>query len=226
MASLSKLIMQVNPGLTPKGVEDMAKMYSQVSFEADVAPTRPHVSGIELAERGYTRLDTQEYISPNTDVGGFSISVTDRRPTIEVDYDTKGIKSPKGRTNKTNLFNQRAGWRWTSENPPMLALSKQRNSTRFGQVLISVDDGREHYYTLSFDTGIDNRGEYTLDSKLYTKPTRGEPRNRPSVKGRLVLGPPVGTIITLASKKPHLVYEYITVVPTDKDGLDPIRRSE
>lgn len=226
MTSLSKLIMQVNPGLTPKGVEDMAKMYSQVSFEADVAPTRPHVSGIELAERGYTRLDTQEYIPPNTDVGGFSISVMDRSPTFEVDYDTKGIKSSKGRTNKTNLFNQLAGWRWTSENPPMLALSKQRNSTRFGQVLISVDDGRNHYYTLSFDTGMDNRGEYTLDSKLYTKPTLGEPRNRPSVKGRLVLGPPVGTIITLAGKKLHLVYEYITVVPTNKDGLDPIRRLE
>ena len=226
MTSLSKLIMQVNPGLTQEGVEDMAKLYSQVIFEADVAPTRPHVRGLELAERGYTRLDTQEYIFPNTPVGGFSISVTGMSPTFEVDYDTKGIISPKGRTNKTNLFNQLAGWRWTSDNPPMLALSNQRNSTRFGEVLISVDDGREHYYTLSFDTGIDKNGGYVLDSKLYTKPTRGEPRNRPSVKGRLVLGPPVGTIITLASKKPHLVYEYITVVPTNKDGLDPIRRLE
>ena len=218
--------MQVNPGLTPKGVEDMAKLYSQVIFEADVAPTRPNVSGDEYADRGYTRLDTQEYIFPDTVVGRFEISVTDRTPILMVDYDSTGIRSERGRTIRTNLFNQLAGWRWTSENPPMLALSKQRNSTRFGQVLISVDDGREHYYTLSFDTGIDNRGEYTLDSKLYTKPTRGEPRNRPSVKGRLVLGPPVGTIITLASKKPHLVYEYITVVPTNKDGLDPIRRWE
>jgi hypothetical protein len=222
MASLSKLIMRVNPGLTPKGVEDMAKLYSQVSFEADVASTRPNVRGDEYANRGYTRLDTQEYISPNTEVGGFSISVTDRSPSFMVDYDVKGHRSEKGRTIKTNLFNQLAGWQWTSKNPPMLALSKQRNSTRFSPVLISVDDGRDHFYTLSFDTG----GKNGVDAKLYTKPTRGEPRNRPSVKGRLVLGPPVGTIITLASKKPHLVYEYITVAPTNKDGLPPLRRLE
>ncbi len=219
MTSLSKLIMQVNPGLTPKGVDDMAKLYSQVSFEADVAPTRPNVSGDEYADRGYTRLDTQEYIFPDTVVGRFEISVTDRTPMLMVDYDSTGIRSERGRTIRTNLFNQLAGWRWTSENPPMLAFSKQRRSDRVGPVLISVDDGRDHFYTLSFDTG-------RLDGKLYTKPTQGEPRNRPSVKGRLVLGPPVGTIITLAGKKLHLVYEYITVVPTNKDGLDPIRRSE
>jgi len=222
MTSLSALIMQVNPGLNSEGVEQMKRMYSSVSFQADVAPTRPNVRGDELGDRGYTRLDTQEYISPNTDVGGFSISVTDSSPSFMVDYDVKGHRSEKGRTIKTNLFNQLAGWQWTSENPPMLALSKQRNSTRFGPVLISVDDGRDHFYTLSFDTG----GKKGVDAKLYTKPTRGEPRNRPSVKGRLVLGPPVGTIIIRSSKKPHLVYEYITVVPTNKDGLDPIRRLE
>ena len=102
------------------------------------------------------------------------------------------------------------------ENPPRLALSRQRTSGREGEVLISVDDGREHYYTLNFDTG-------SLDGVLYTKPTRGEPRNRPSVRGRLVLGTVIGTIQTLASKKIHPVFDSISVVATDRDGLEPLR---
>ena len=82
-------------------------------------PTRPNVAGDEYSMREvYTRLDTQEYITPNTIVGMFEISVTDRMPILMVDYDSTGVTSPKGRTIRTNLFNQLAGWRWTSENPP------------------------------------------------------------------------------------------------------------
>jgi|TARA_R110002110_G_scaffold75201_1_gene198814 hypothetical protein len=219
MSSLSELIAKVNPGLSAGGVDSMLKLYSVDIFEADVSPTRPNVAGDDYSMRGYTRLDTQEYITPNTIVGMFEISVTDRMPILMVDYDSTGVTSPKGRTIRTNLFNKLAGWRWTSKNHPMLAESKLRNSDKRGPALISVDDGRDHFYTLKFDTGL-------LDGTLYTKKSRGEPRNRPSVKGRLVLGPPVGQIQILASKKFHYIHEYITVVPTDKDGLDPIRRSE
>ena len=219
MTSLPALVAKFNPGLTQAGVSDMLSFYDGETFEADVAPTRPNVQGDIYEERGYTRLDTGDYIMPNTIVGPFSVSVTTPVPTLLVDYDVRGSRSPRGRTNRINLFNSRAGWRWTSKNPPRLALNRQRTSGREGEVLISVDDGREHYYTLNFDTG-------DLDGVLYTKPTRGEPRNRPSVRGRLDLGAVVGTIQTLASKKIHPVFDSISVVATDRDGLEPLRRSK
>ena len=219
MDSLSSLVSKFNPGLNQSGVDEMLSYYRFEVFEADVAPTRPNVQGDIYEERGYTRLDTGEYIVPNTVVGPFSVSVTSPVPTLLVGYDVAGSRSLRGRTNRINLFNSRAGWRWTSENPPRLALNRQRTTGREGEVLISVDDGREHYYTLNFDTG-------SLDGVLYTKPTRGEPRNRPSVRGRLVLGSVVGTIQTLASKKIHPVFDSISVVSTNRDGLEPLRRSK
>jgi hypothetical protein len=219
MDSLSSLVSKFNPGLNQSGVDEMLSYYQFEVFEADWSETRPNVRGDIYEERGYTRLDTGEYIVPNTVVGPFSISVANPVPSLLVDYDVVGSRSLRGRTNRVNLFNNRAGWRWTSNNPPRLARSKQRTTSREGEVLISVDDGRDHYYTLAFDTG-------SLDGVLYTKPTRGEPRNRPSVRGRLVLGSVVGTIQTLASKKTHPVFDSISVVATDRDGLEPLRRSK
>lgn len=221
MSLLASLVERVNPTLSSERQKEIVQLYEPLqavdSFEADWSPTRPVVRGQTLENRGYQRLDSGRYIPPNTVVGPFQINVGSFSfPQFLVDYEPTGNVSPRGRTIRTNLFNSLAGWSWVSGRRP-LAKSLQRHTRREGEVLISVEDGRDHYYTLSFSTG-------SLDGLLYTKSSSGEPRNRPSVRGRLSLGNIVGTIRTRASGKLHPVYETITVVSTNQDGLEPLRR--
>jgi hypothetical protein len=218
MSSLETLVKRINPGLDSSGIESILGYYTAETFEADWAQTRPLVQGDTLDSRGYQRLDSGETIRPNTLVGPFRLSVQGPgRPQFYVDYDVSGKISPKGRMIRVNLFNKRAGWDWTSTTHPKLAESNIRNRPGVkSPVLISIEDGNKHYYCLNYDTGI-------LDGLLYTKARKGEPRNRPSVRGRLVLGKIVGTIITLASKKMHYVYETISTTTADSQGLLPLR---
>ena len=221
MSLLVSLVEKVNPTLSPQHQTEIVQLYKPLqevdSFESDWSPTRPVIRGQIFENRGYQRLDSGRYIPPNTNVGPFKIDVGSFSfPQFLVDYEPTGKVSPRGRTIRTNLFNSLAGWSWVSGRRP-LAKGIQRHTKREGDVLISVDDGRNHYYTLSFSTG-------ELDGLLYTKPSSGEPRNRPSVRGLLSLGPIVGTIRTRSSGKIHPVYETITVVSTNQDGLEPLRR--
>ena len=148
MDSLRGLMEEVNPGLSTEGIDELLSFYSE-TFAADWAPTKPNVFGIEFTNRGYTRLDNHQYLQPNTKIGPFTISVDG--PTVEfwVDYDRTGWISHYGRLIRTNLFNQRAGWAWTSKSPPQVAQSRQRTTKKEGLVLISVEDGSKHYYCLN-----------------------------------------------------------------------------
>jgi hypothetical protein len=129
----------------------------------------------------YGRLD----ISPE---GKPSFKVSEGQATAPA---TKG-----GRKIKTNLFKRKAGWKWTK--PP-----EGFDPDPAGDFpIISVHDGKSHYYTLSteFPEGV----ELARYEKSAT-----EPRLRPTRQGEVELGEVVGEISVRG--KTHPVYNRAVV---------------
>jgi hypothetical protein len=137
--------------------------------------------------------ETGEEITDKTYSTG-TIDVTGKTPSLvsEVESDQLG----EGKTWKTNLFKQSAGWKWISENPPEVA------SIGKSPVLISVEAGKDHFYTLktNFQSGVKLQ-------RYSDKPS--EPRLRPTAKGEIQFGNEIGRIKT--AKKEHPVYDTITI---------------
>tara|TARA_B100001939_G_scaffold265612_1_gene232929 strand:- start:92 stop:2068 length:1977 start_codon:yes stop_codon:yes gene_type:complete len=108
----------------------------------------------------------------------------------------EGETRTDGRKIKTNLFKKKAGWRWTQvpkgfdPEPPS------------SFPLVSVEDGKQHYYTLQaeFPEGV--------ELTRYEK-SKSEPRLRPTKKGNVHLGKKVGEISVRGKK--HPVYDKIEV---------------
>ena len=101
-----------------------------------------------------------------------------------------------GRKIKTNLFKKKAGWKWTQV-PEGFDPDPPSNFP-----LVSVEDGKQHYYALrtEFPEGV--------ELSRYEK-SKTEPRLRPTKKGNVHLGTKVGEI-TVRGKK-HPVYDQIKV---------------
>jgi hypothetical protein len=108
----------------------------------------------------------------------------------------EGETRTDGRKIKTNLFKKKAGWKWTQvpqgfdPEPPS------------SFPLVSVEDGKQHYYTLQaeFPEGV--------ELTRYEK-SKSEPRLRPTKKGNVHLGNKVGEISVRG--KNHPVYDKIEV---------------
>ena len=153
-------------------------------------------------ERGgkFFDLETGEDVTDKTYATG-TIDVTGKRPSLISDSLIDEMPVEKGRTWKTNLFRKSAGWKWISEDHPEIAAIGTKEKP--DPVLISVEAGSDHFYTLKTD--------FPNGVQLASYPEQGnEPRLRPTHKGKIQLGNEVGRIRT-SSGKEHLVYDSITI---------------
>ena len=142
---------------------------------------------IESYERGGKFFDAQS----GEDLTGRSycawfIDVSSGKPRLFVDGDPAAQPAKSGRTYRTNLFKQKAGWKWTSDNAPATS------------TIVSVEGGGRHVYALraDFEGGVDL-------ARYSDKPS--EPRLRPTARGELSLGNEVGRISIRG--KEHPVYD-------------------
>ena len=143
-----------------------------------------------------------EYLNPATqdiltgkNFSKGNISITpEGRPSFKVSPSEKEIVgSPdiKGATQiKTNLFKKKAGWKW----------NKAPKGYEDAPTLVSVENKGKHYYTLDaqFPEGV--------NLSRYAK-SKTEPRLRPTIKGFVELGKPIGKISVRG--KEHPVYDKI-----------------
>ena len=119
------------------------------------------------------------------------------KPVMKVSKDLlEGETRTDGRKIKTNLFKRKAGWKWTQV-PEGFDPEPPSNFP-----LVSVEDGKQHYYTLQteFPEGV--------ELTRYEK-SKSEPRLRPTKKGNVHLGNKVGEISVRGKK--HPVYDKIEV---------------
>lgn len=98
-------------------------------------------------------------------------------------------------TAKTNLFKQKAGWKWAD------APAGHENT----DTIVSVEHRGKHHYALNahFPRGVDL-------ARYENSPT--EPRLRPTTTGNVELGPQAGSI--LVRGKEHPVYRHVIVKKT------------
>lgn len=103
-----------------------------------------------------------------------------------------GSPGPGSAIAKTNLFKQKAGWRW------MQAPEGHENTN----TIVSVEHRGKHHYALNahFPKGVDF-------TRYENAPS--EPRLRPTTRGNVELGPQVGSISVRG--KEHPVYEHVIV---------------
>ena len=165
---------------------------------------------IESYERGGKFFDAQsgEDLTGRSYGAGF-IDVSSGKPRLFVDGDPAAQPAQSGRIYRTNLFKQKAGWKWTSDNTPATS------------TIVSVEGGGRHVYALraDFEGGVDL-------ARYSDKPS--EPRLRPTARGELSLGNEVGRISIRG--KEHPVYDGARIAQQDAprgqampDGSQPVR---
>jgi hypothetical protein len=142
---------------------------------------------IESYERGGKFFDAQsgDDLTGRSYGAGF-IDVSSGKPRLFVDGDPAAQPAKSGRTYRTNLFKQKAGWKWISDNAPATS------------TIVSVEGGGQHVYALraDFEGGVDL-------ARYSDRPS--EPRLRPTARGELSLGNEVGRISIRG--KEHPVYD-------------------
>ena len=125
---------------------------------------------------------------------GGSVSIVNGKPVLlteDTQAEDIGTLKSTGPLVKTNLFKKSAGWKWTDQ--------PQGIETN---TLVSVEQGRNHYYTLDFQ--VNN----PIKLANY-KDAPSEPRGRPTTRGKPELGNKIGEISVRG--KSHPVYDTITV---------------
>ena len=134
----------------------------------------------------------------------------DGKPKFQVAPEqATNIPEPKGpgRKIKTNLAKKKTGWKWTQ------APEGYDPDPDGGFPIVSVNDGKDHYYTLNTD--------FPEGVELARYPNEAsEPRLKPTRKGHVNLGQKVGEI-EMRGKK-HPVYDNITIrqaAPVAMTGL-------
>jgi hypothetical protein len=141
----------------------------------------------------------------------------DGKPKFQVaPTQATSIPDPKGpgRKIKTNLAKKKTGWQWTQ------APEGYDPNPDGGFPIVSVNDGKDHYYTLNtdFPEGVE-LARYPNESS--------EPRLKPTRKGHVSLGDKVGEI-EMRGKK-HPVYNNISIrqaAPVAMAGLLGVGMSE
>jgi hypothetical protein len=117
-----------------------------------------------------------------------SIAVVDGKPTLVANNEAEGTGS--GPLFRTNLFKQKAGWKWVSEGAPDTS------------TIVSVEGQGKHLYALQadFQNGV----------TMARYPDKAsEPRLRPTGRGELAMGEQIGTIDIRG--KQHPVYDKVTI---------------
>ena len=114
--------------------------------------------------------------------------------------DQTGTAGRGSATTKTNLFKQKAGWKWQD------APEGHENT----ETIVSVEHRGKHFYALNahFPKGV--------DLARYENAT-SEPRLRPTTQGNVTLGPQAGSISVRG--KMHPVYHHI-IVKADGGTVD------
>jgi hypothetical protein len=154
----------------------------------------------------FINVETKEDLSDETFEGG-SIRIEQGRPVLETSDNPSDTiidkkASEEGSLVRTNLFKQKAGWKWTEapEGEP--------------STIVSVEQGSKHFYTLDFTSSK------PLTLKTYPD-KKSEPRGRPTTRGKVQLGKIVGEI-DIRGKK-HPVYDQVTVgEPEVTAGAAPV----
>ena len=153
---------------------------------------------LTYAEGGrFLDLKTGEDLTNKTFAGGqLSVSAPAKinfstSDTI-VDSILKSKDRQLGSLVKTNLYKQKAGWKWLGD------------STGKPETIISIEKGKDHFYSLQFAT------DRPLTLATYPK-EKFDPRGRPTTRGDLSFGNIVGQIKTNAGKI-HNVYDTVQVV--------------
>ena len=143
-----------------------------------------------------------EYLNPITkekltdkNFQSASIGITpEGKPSFtakNIEVDKVGSPDIQGATQiKTNLFKKKAGWKWLN------APKEYENIP----TLVSVENKGKHYYTIQADF------PQGINLSRYAK-SKTEPRLRPTIKGFVNLGKPIGTISVRG--KEHPVYDKI-----------------
>ena len=117
-----------------------------------------------------------------------SISVEGGKPSLLANNESE--EAGTGPIIRSNLFKQKAGWKWISENPP-------ETST-----IVSVEGQGKHVYTM--------RADFQNGVKMARYPDKAsEPRLRPTGRGELIMGQEIGRIDIRG--KEHPVYDTITI---------------
>ena len=127
--------------------------------------------------------------------------------------DETGTSGKGNAVAKTNLFKQKAGWKWKDA-------PEGHEST---STIVSVEHRGKHYYALNahFPKGVDL-------ARYENSPS--EPRLRPTTRGNVDLGPEAGSI--LVRGKEHPVYYHVIVkadggrVHKENGGSLAARRAE
>ena len=119
--------------------------------------------------------------------------------------DETGTSGKGNAVAKTNLFKQKAGWRW--QDAP-----EGHEDTN---TIVSVEHRGKHYYALNahFPKGVDL-------ARYENSPS--EPRLRPTTRGNVDLGPQAGSI--LVRGKEHPVYHHV-IVKADGGGVLGLAKS-
>ena len=154
---------------------------------------RPFVKGgqyLVRTQQGFDDITGTIPVSATIEVG------PDGKPQMRVTEETGqlGDKRVDGPQVKSNLYKQKAGWKWVDE-----------GTTGAPATIVSTQDSERHYYTLrtDYDTPVLMARYADLDS---------EPRLRPTAQGVAIPGKVVGRIYIKNSKEEHPVYDRVRVV--------------
>jgi hypothetical protein len=117
-----------------------------------------------------------------------SIAVINGKPSLVANNEAETTGT--GPLFRTNLFKQKAGWKWVSEDAPDTS------------TIVSVEGQGKHLYALQadFQNGV---------KMARYEDKASEPRLRPTGRGELMLGEQVGTIDIRG--KQHPVYDKVTI---------------
>ena len=195
--------------ITPEMRESVAGGQARFMPNVAVVPERFTGTGEEEQRRGryveppkfFKRFDISQYEPggkffdaetgedlTNKTYENASIAVVDGKPTLVANNEAEGTGT--GPLVRTNLFKQKAGWKWVSEGAPDTS------------TIVSVEGQGKHLYALQadFQNGV----------TMARYPDKAsEPRLRPTGRGELTMGEQIGTIDIRG--KQHPVYDKVTI---------------
>jgi len=167
---------EFKPTFGESGYEQGGKYLSPGKELTDVTGQKPSAASISVSPEGKA-----------------SFKVADLQTEEQLVHE--GKKKADGSKIMTNLFKQEAGWKWVKA-PEGFSADVNKKFP-----LVSVEHGKDHYYTLQADYP---RG---VELSRYAE-SKSEPRLRPTIKGDLYLGKEVGRIRTNSGKE-HPVYDRV-----------------
>jgi len=156
----------------------------------------------KIIEKNIGDFKAGQYLNPITkenitgkNFENATISITpEGKPSFiakNVEVEKVGSPDIKGATKiQTNLFKKSAGWKW---------LNAPKGFEKV-PTLVSIENKKKHYYTLQADF------PQGTNLKRYSNKV-DEPKLRPTIKGFVNLGKPIGTISVRG--KEHPVYDKI-----------------